>query len=223
MPYNYYLGMVWESNDSIQALPTSNEAMYKEVMLQNISGVKETCKEFNGYLEEYKALTADGKTIDPKLYEEDEEGNMQYMPYEVEIVSKCLALLRACKNSLEVGYVTITLIGSDTSTNVSSSSDGVIEMTSDIMKWISRVVPQYRQLETGVVDLANELYPRIDEAPVAALWTDLQGKLRSFLDQFGGEFIQGIITKKPQLVKKFEDINANTVLSTPFESVKIDI
>lgn len=207
----------------VQALPTSNEALYKEVMLQNISAVKDACKEFNGYLEEYKALTADGKTIDPKLYEEDEEGNMQYMPHEIEIVSKCLSLLRICKNSLEVGYVTITFIGSDNSKMVLSSSDGAQEMTSETMKWISHVVPKYKQLESAVIDLVNELFPRIDEAPVISLWTDLQGKLQAFLHDFDEEFVKEIILKKAQLVKKFEIINANTVVTCPFESIQIDI
>ena len=228
-------GMVWECNDSVQVIPTSNEAMYREIMKRNISAVKDTCLEFTGYLDEARELTAGGKVVDPSLYEEDEEGNMQYMPHEVIIVAKCVELLNFCKFGLECAFVAISLIGSDTSELLTDAGNrdagngndngrayATMTMTSQIMRWISTTVPMFKAIEGALIDTAAELYPRIDENSVRSHWTDLQLLLKAFLDLFNQDFIVQAIAKRPQLVKKFASMNENPILSTTFENAIVD-
>lgn len=195
------VGLVWKSAKELANIPISNKAACRRAVMQECTAIKDTEREFEGYLVSAAAALASagnagGNNDDTQEENEDEEDEeedeREYTADEVPLVQQTTALIslsfRVVKSSLAAMTVAADSFPVAEQSHSSSSSVSPILYVSgaplcweNVMSWVSEVVLSAQRVQSGVTDVGCELYPPVEAETIEGPKIQLIESLRHML------------------------------------------
>lgn len=129
--------------------------------------MKDTIREFDGYIDEYNTKSDNGTLKAPSYLnddgaiDEDDDGEEDYTAEDVVHVRKCLGLFIYVRDVLILVLNVFTLIG-DHSVNL---SDGNLE---NLQVWNAKVCLFAKRIQDAVTNAGAELYPPLEDVEIEA-------------------------------------------------------
>jgi len=158
-------GVIFKMYDQVQDLPMTNKAAYRRFVMEQLTVVKDTMREFQGYVDA-AAVGSDGATTTvnqaEEVDEDDDEDDEPYTPHEASVVQICLGSMDCTMQSLKAVLVIMTHVADALTPASTSASTSDAQDRTACESWVGDLCDLVKACENQVTDLGAELYSPFD-------------------------------------------------------------
>lgn len=149
-------GMVWKVNEDLQKLPLSNKAAYRRALMEMLSLLKDTVKEFTSYVEEAERLYDGEEDVEDDASRDSDD--KPYTAEEAATARDCLLLMQCAMDTIKLCLSTSTTL-----------LDKIPVTDADAVygwEWMARLHRQCQSVQDVVTELGAELFVPFDATAI---------------------------------------------------------